>query len=256
MTKKTCLLFCRCGGWAHAPADSDEMAHIFHEIDTDVFELNDLCAFSLSDKSFFQSINNNYDFKIIVACYYRSIKNIFIQADIKFDNYEVLSFKELNKDQVFDQLRNKFRLQKGNAWYNVMKTSLNVPAWFPVIDKTRCTLCGQCAEFCMFGVYKFDNKKLVVSNPLSCKNKCPACGRNCPSSAIIFPRLAEKSSLAGADTEVKKDEIAGKTNSLFVQLNERNKAQKIIFANNAIQMAEEERKKALDEIRRSHLKKD
>lgn len=72
-------------------------------------------------------------------------------------------------------------------------------AWFPVIDQDRCSQCGQCFEFCLFGIYEKDAMgRVVVANPLQCKNNCPACARICPEVAIIFPKIAE-APLNGAD---------------------------------------------------------
>ena len=69
-------------------------------------------------------------------------------------------------------------------------------AWYPVIDKTRCTECGKCHDFCLFGVYTVQNKRVRVTQPQNCKNNCPACARVCPSKAIIFPKY-EKSPING-----------------------------------------------------------
>ena len=64
-------------------------------------------------------------------------------------------------------------------------------AWFPTIDKSRCIECGKCHDFCLFGVYTLEEKKVVVKAPQNCKNNCPACARNCPTQAIIFPKYAQ-----------------------------------------------------------------
>jgi len=64
--------------------------------------------------------------------------------------------------------------------------------WHPVINHDRCTSCGKCLNFCLFGVYSVDDdKKVVVSSPANCKDQCPACARVCPEHAIIFPLSPE-----------------------------------------------------------------
>lgn len=73
-------------------------------------------------------------------------------------------------------------------------------AWYPVIDKERCTECGKCHDFCLFGVYAKENKQVKVVQPQNCKNNCPACARMCPSKAIIFPKY-EKSPINGGTAE-------------------------------------------------------
>jgi len=62
------------------------------------------------------------------------------------------------------------------------------PAWYPVIDRQRCTHCGKCVQFCLFSVYAKKDGKVTVVAPKNCKNNCPACARVCPANAIIFPK--------------------------------------------------------------------
>ncbi|MDD4822915.1 MAG: 4Fe-4S dicluster domain-containing protein [Bacteroidales bacterium] len=73
-------------------------------------------------------------------------------------------------------------------------------AWYPVIDKERCTDCGKCMDFCLFGVYSLENGHVKVVKPENCKNNCPACARICPSRAIIFPKY-DKSPINGGVIE-------------------------------------------------------
>jgi NAD-dependent dihydropyrimidine dehydrogenase PreA subunit len=70
--------------------------------------------------------------------------------------------------------------------------------WYPVIDSERCRHCGQCAQFCLFGVYAMIDGRLTVRQPDRCKPGCPACSRLCPHGAIIFPLYQDDPAIAGA----------------------------------------------------------
>ena len=81
--------------------------------------------------------------------------------------------------------------------------------WYPLVDAERCTQCGQCRQFCVFGVYALDEAgKLVVANPDHCKPGCPACSRICPHSAIMFPLYGRDPAIAGAPSLVVKPTAA------------------------------------------------
>jgi ferredoxin len=71
--------------------------------------------------------------------------------------------------------------------------------WHPVVDKSRCDNCGQCLQFCLFGVYTRDDAQgVIVSNPDACKTGCPACSRICPKGAIMFPLYSREPAISGA----------------------------------------------------------
>ncbi len=73
------------------------------------------------------------------------------------------------------------------------------PRWHPVVDKDRCDDCGQCLQFCLFGVYTRDEAQhVVITNPDSCKTGCPACSRICPQGAIIFPMYVQDQAISGS----------------------------------------------------------
>ncbi len=247
MEEKSCVLFCRCKAEVVSGETLDKIAEGLRGFHTDVFELQDLCAFSIHGKDVLNSIGREFQQKIIIACYPRAVKNMLHQAGIEFGEYYVLNFKELSPEMIFSKLENDFKIAKGDARYQEQITDLKVPAWFPVIDESLCTLCGKCARFCLFGVYSYDKKSLKLINPLACKNNCPACGRTCPTSAIMFPRLAENTVLAGADPDGKK--ISIDKGSLLLTLNERNQNRRNIFRQGVVQLAEEERRKAISEFK-------
>lgn len=75
-----------------------------------------------------------------------------------------------------------------------LKREYGVP-WYPVIDRTRCTGCGTCHDYCLFSVYTAgkaeEAARVRVAAPLNCKTGCPACARLCPEAALIFPFCAD-----------------------------------------------------------------
>ena len=98
---------------------------------------------------------------------------------------------------------------KNISWFCVdydetaLKSAHGTP-WFPVIDRDRCTGCGICHDFCLFGTYVRDDsldpsRRIQVANPLNCKVGCPACARLCKSAALIFPFNPEPGINGGFD---------------------------------------------------------
>lgn len=249
MEGKTCLIFCRCGAGIFSGLESDKLAAVLKNLQADVYELHDLCALSLNEKELLTTLGRKYDHKIVIACYPRAIENLFSQNEIDFGVYTVINFRELMAQEVAVLLKSRFLLKEGVASSQVVVSQLKVPAWYPLIDKSRCTYCGQCSHFCLFGVYQSGRKRLAVVNPLACKNNCPACSRICPESAIIFPRLPENSVLSGADPgEIHSQDVHPGNGQLLNRLNERNRKRNSIFVPDLIAKAEEERKSALEEI--------
>jgi len=77
------------------------------------------------------------------------------------------------------------------------------PRWYPVLDYSRCAGCGQCHDFCLFGVYSIEDGAVSVAWPDNCKPGCPACARVCPRGAIMFPHYAASREIAGAPADGK-----------------------------------------------------
>ena len=245
-----CILFCKCGGGVISSEKSEQIKTKLDSLEADLYLLEDFCGIVLNRKDFIRAIDRKYARKIMVACYPRAINNLLAQNGLELSGLEVLNFRELSSAEIESRLKTDFSMAGGKAAETTVESGLDVPAWYPVIDQPRCTECGKCFKFCLFGVYTFAGRKLNVVNPLACKNNCPACGRNCPTSAIIFPRLKENGVLAGAEpgTEPVFKPVANDS-SLISTLNQRSVLRRNIFKAGLIEQAEEERRKALDEMK-------
>lgn len=251
MEKQNCIIYCNCSAGIIAEKKQQALAESFLKLNIDVIELHDVCAFSLNEKDFLNALETKYSKKFIVACDPRAIENMFSQNNIALSNFEVLNFRVLSEAEIGARLNRESKDLVISSTYEVYKSNLKVAAWYPIIDQSRCTLCGQCARFCVFGVYKYNKKTLRVVNPLSCKNNCPACGRTCPASAIIFPRLPENSVLSGANPAKETMPVQPiQKEGLFVLLNERNNLRRNIFRDGIIQQAEAEKQKAIEELKK------
>jgi len=247
---KSCILFCNCGAGVISPEKSEQIKSVVELLDADLYQLHDFCGIVINRKDFVKAIDQQYSRKIMIACYPRAIKNMLAQNDLELSGLEVMNFKELSVTDIASKLRTDFSIAEGNSKTETVESGLDVPAWYPVVDQPLCIDCGKCFKFCLFGVYTFENKQLKVVKPLSCKNNCPACGRNCPTSAIIFPRLKENSVLAGAEprTEVKSKGLAADINMIST-LNQRSALRRNIFKAGLMEQAEVERRKALEELK-------
>jgi Pyruvate/2-oxoacid:ferredoxin oxidoreductase delta subunit len=82
--------------------------------------------------------------------------------------------------------------------------------WYPVLDRDRCTDCGHCQQFCIFGVYATDAQgRVQVVQPDACKSGCPACARVCPQGAVLFP-LHREPAIAGAPGHLMELDLFGR----------------------------------------------
>ena len=141
---------------------------------------------------------------IIMACHSRAIHAHL--HGLGLEAKRVISIRNNRLDEILPplQISHNGNLPETAAAYieqiNDFPIEDGTDAWFPILDKDRCVECGKCHDFCLFGVYAIENKKVKVVQPQNCKNNCPACARMCPSRAIIFPKY-EKSPINGGVAE-------------------------------------------------------
>ncbi len=124
---------------------------------------------------------------IVVGCHERAQRWLF-EGAVEMDKLIPINVQGSCAEEVVERLTGMLRKKEGTK-----------AEWFPVIDKDRCSECGQCLDFCLFGTFDKDEEgRIYVKNPYNCKDNCPACARVCPEAAIIFPRCSEDW-VAGAD---------------------------------------------------------
>ena len=159
-----------------SPERVDELVKQANDEGLEVNLVDDLCALFEDDAPSIASIAEG----TIAACHERAIRSL-----LEWRGY--CAAKIIN-----------IRTQKTPAVDGPL-----ADAWFPVIDKDRCAECGKCFDFCPFGVYEMADGRVRVTHPHRCKNNCPACARNCPSEAIIFPKYEYSPINGGASQEEK-----------------------------------------------------
>jgi len=154
----------------------------------------DLCKVAISDAGKMAAIAST----TVVACYPRAVRSIFDSVGLKPEY--IFDIRNNSSEQILSEMKiPQPALSSEQSLPTLDSVSLQETgqeAWNPVIDKERCTDCGKCHDFCLFGVYSVKDGEVKVTQPQNCKNNCPACARACPSKAIIFPKY-EKSPING-----------------------------------------------------------
>jgi len=185
----TSVTICTCSfrQIMHREAISRLVAALTHEGRT-VNVIPDLCKVAITDARQMAEIAS----AAVVACYPRAVKSLFDSVGLKPQC--VFDLRNHSCEQVLDEMgiSNPVFLPA----QPLPDRNAGQEAWNPVIDKERCTNCGKCHDFCLFGVYSISDGTVKVTQPQNCKNNCPACARICPSKAIIFPKY-EKSPVNG-----------------------------------------------------------
>jgi ferredoxin len=200
--KQKHILFCECGGERIGRDLSETVNEHLKNQPVLVTCLSDLCGLVQKKKESLSDLFNNDSEYLIIGCYSRAMNILFGQVSDKFGNLKIsdhINLIETPGDQVIERINSFISEDAGNTGYNKIIEDSGWPSWYPVLDYSRCTLCGQCADFCLFGVYEKTEESVVVINPVGCKNNCPACARICPSSAIIFPKYKNGGAVGGSD---------------------------------------------------------
>jgi len=255
MSKK--VIFCNCGAKLIGTERLENISAFLNNSGHSFVEISDLCGCSVDRKSETNELFLAADEVLIIACFPRAVKLLLENCGINHlsMNFSYLNFRELSNDQIFDGINTFLAVENEQGKNSKIKNASEWPSWFPLIDHSRCNTCGQCADFCLFGVYENTDNKVVVVNPQGCKNNCPACGRICPQTAIVFPKYEHEGAIAGADTideiaeqqrqQLDIDSILG--NNIYQALEMRKAKRQSIVRSAAMQKALAEREKALTE---------
>lgn len=250
MNKK--IIYCDCGGEIVREEIKELISNFLYKEKVDAIQLSDLCALCVSEKQDVRKILTAQNPTLIVACHPRAVKKLlnFAGVESNLDNLTFLNLRETAKDDLISTLES-FRNNEPALQTEHISES-NWPSWYPVLDYARCTACGQCADFCLFGVYEKAEGKVNVINPKGCKNNCPACARICPHTAIIFPKYKQGGAISGSDIidEIAEQQrlqqdiksIAG--NDIYKVLEERKVKRQSIIKADAMKKAIEERDRA------------
>jgi NAD-dependent dihydropyrimidine dehydrogenase PreA subunit len=252
MSKK--VLFCNCKAKIIAGERLTVISEYLKQADYPFVEISDLCGCSVDRKTETRDLLLGSEEVLIIACYPRAVRLLLGNCGIDHQslNYKFLNFRDLKDDQIFAGIKSFFAGEPNNKKTSELQSNTEWPSWFPLIDYSRCNTCGQCADFCLFGVYEKHENKVVVVNPKGCKNNCPACGRICPQTAIVFPKYEHNGAIAGSDVI---DEIAEHQrqsndieiilgSNIFKALEIRKAKRQSIIRSAAMQRAIEEREKA------------
>jgi NAD-dependent dihydropyrimidine dehydrogenase PreA subunit len=250
--------FCNCKGERISAEILSGIEEHLKKMPVQVTRLSDLCGLVSLKKDQLSGLFADGVEYMVIGCYERTMSLLLEQVNhgaFKPASVRYINLITSSQAEIIRQVDEFCSGQETMNAYNEIHEDSGWPSWFPVIDYSRCTACGQCADFCLFGVYEKTIDNVKVINPQGCKNKCPACGRICPSTAIIFPKYENGGAISGSD-EI--DEHAEQQrqamdiqkflgDDLYSALQQRKVKRQSIIRDEAMKNALAEREKALKE---------
>lgn len=192
MSDPTRLVLCECAFTDLVPeATKAEVAERLRAAGVAYEAVPDLCGLAARRAPLLKAIAEGGE-AVIIACYPRAVRWLFAYAGNPLPGAaEILNLRTQTPEAVVAHIAQHKppTAASPNPQSAIRNPQSHWVPWFPVIDRSRCTGCQQCLNFCLFGVYALDaGGNVEVRNPENCKTNCPACARICPQVAIIFPK--------------------------------------------------------------------
>lgn len=249
------ILYCNCSGERITREMKQPVEDALKDASVRLTVLSDLCGLAALQKEKVANLFNPGQEYLVIGCFKRTMALLISQAGNSGipENTLYLNLLEETTREALQKIHGFVAVANEQPEHTEISETSGWPSWYPVIDPARCTNCGQCADFCLFGVYEKSDSYPRVVYPQGCKNNCPACGRICPSTAIIFPKYQNGGAIGGAD-EV--DEIAEQKrqamdiekflgDDLYEALERRKVKRRSIIRDEAMKRAMTERENAL-----------
>jgi ferredoxin len=250
------LIFCDCTGEAISETIKQQVLNDIPGLNTEVIRLKDLCGLCASEKDLVKDLFTSNEEILVLACHPRAVKLILAYAGIqKFEKISFLNLRQTETEIALAMFEFTEIQHKENFSAIEISSKPDWPTWYPVLDYSRCTACGQCADFCLFGVYQKNNGIVEVINPEACKINCPACARICPQIAIVFPKYVHGGAISGSENYDEQEEQKRQLqdmdkflgDDIYQALERRKNKRKSIINADMIKKANEERANALKE---------
>ena len=250
------VLFCECQSRKDTK-EWNKMTKMLNQVDDfHQVTINDLCGICAMDSKKLADLINDARKVIMIACHPRAVRLLLNQAGIHYpDKIRFFNLLEKNTDELVPIIEDFRFSDRDYPDQRELLADPSWPAWYPLIDDLRCNACGQCAEFCLFGVYQKINGKVEIVNPKACKNNCPACARICPNVAIVFPKYAQRGAIQGSDSinetlemqRLRQDTAALLGTDIYQALEQRKMKRRSVIREAAMQQAILERDEARSE---------